>query len=98
MPDGNFSVGNNNISSLLTAVYKEKHYLLVDPWLIVGMAAHCRQEMETFDEAGMVQCSMQSDYMLGALQTLAGLILYNDAEYFTFGSGFDEYMENTGQE
>lgn len=98
MPDGNLVDEVTKNTFLLTAEYRNEHYLLVDPWLIVGLAAHCRNEMEMYEKAGLHQCSMQSDYMLGAMQTLAGLILYHDPNYFTFGPGSDEYMENTGQE
>jgi hypothetical protein len=93
MADGNF--GMSHVPNMVSC--NGVQYCMVDPWIIVGMAAKCRLDLDAFEKAGLTQCAMQSDYMLGALETMAGMILHNDADYFTFGPGFEEYMDNTGQ-
>ena len=67
----------------------------IDPWLIVGLAAFYEHEYHMFDKAGMNTMADQMDYMLTALQEIAGLALHNDKNYFTFGEGNEEYLNNT---
>ena len=84
MAHGEFSKGNL-ISS-------------VNPWMVIALAAFYKQEREMFERLGQDRLAFQSDYMLSAMEELAGLHLHNDKTYFTYGPGNDEYMRNTGEE
>lgn len=70
----------------------------IDPWLIIGLAASYQQMIADYDAAGMDEMATQCDQMLLAMQHLAGMALFDDKDYFTFGPGNEEYLRNCGDE
>lgn len=70
----------------------------VDPWLIVGLAARYQQDYAMFEKSNMATMADQADYMLTAMQEIAGLALHGDKTYFTWGPGNEEYLRNCGDE
>jgi hypothetical protein len=65
--------------------------LSINPWLIVGMAADYQQKVLRFERVGDMEMAARYDYMLQALEELAGIYLHDDPTYFLWGQGNVEY-------
>lgn len=61
----------------------------IDPWLVIGLAAHYQMERDFFDANKMPDAADQADFMLNAMMELAGMALHGDKYYFTWGPDVD---------